>query len=282
MQVVPAIQRTTHGALHIGKLRGVQRTGYLGGQTAIPRHDTVRREIIQRLVQHAQAAVGVFCHATAAQAGKLKIRRLGAIQLVQGVLFKEQCIAHAGSRPGKGTIAAYGDGVAVRGDAPVAEPVGGVAQLAAVDDVLLAVAAPHPVVALGHKIQLRHPALHGYRLRSVHTAVLLAIHALPLRSGGVLHQCAVEVLALRGAAHPQPVLAHVIHNLVSVQLRALPRRFGGCALHSHGVPLPEQLPQPCRRDAAVFQRDGRPAAGVFAVHLQRAVVAPRMVGIFYF
>ena len=200
---------------------------------------------------------------------------------MQGILFKKQRIAHAGSRPGKGTIAAHGDGVAVRGDAPVAEPVGGVAQLAAVDNVLPAVAAPHPVVALGHKIQLRHPALHGYRLRSFHTAVLFAVHALPLGGGGVLHQCAVEILALRGAAHPQPVLAHVIHDLVSIQLRALPCRFGGCALHGHGVPLPEQLAQPCRRDAAVFQRDGRPAAGVFAVHLQRAVVPPRMVGILY-
>ena len=200
---------------------------------------------------------------------------------MQGILFKKQRISHAGSCPGKGTIAAHGDGVAVRGNAPVAEPVGGVAQLAAVDNVFFAVAAPHPVVALGHKIQLRHPALHGYRLRSVHTAALLAVHALPLGGGGVLHQCAVEILALWGAAHPQPVLAHVIHDLVSVQLRALPRRFGGCALHGHGVPLPEQLAQPCRRDAAVFQRDGCPAAGVFAVHLQRAVVPPRMVGILY-
>ena len=38
--------------------------------------------------------------APAAQAGKLKIRRLGAVQLVQGVLLKKQCIAHAGSCPG--------------------------------------------------------------------------------------------------------------------------------------------------------------------------------------
>ena len=200
---------------------------------------------------------------------------------MQGVLFKEQRIAHAGSRPGKSAIAAHGDGVAVRGDAPVAEPVGRVAQLAAVDNVLFAVAAPHPVVALGHKIQFRHPALHGYRLCGFHAAALLAVHALPLGGGGVLHQCAVEILALRGAAHPQPVLAHVIHDLVSVQLRALSCRFGGCALHGHGVPLPEQLAQPCRRDAAVFQRDSRPAAGVFAVHLQRAVVPPRVVGILY-
>ena len=281
MQIVPAIQRTAHGALHVGKLCGVQCAGHLGGQTAVPRHDTVRREIIQRLVQHAQAAGGVFGYAAAAQAGKLKIRRLGAVQLVQGVLLEEQRIAHAGSRPGKGAVAAHGDGVAVCRDTPVAEPVGGVAQLAAVDDVLPAVAAPHPVVALGHKIQLRHPALHGYRLGCLHTAALLAVHALPLGGGGVLHQCAVEILALRGAAHPQPVLAHVVHDLVSVQLRALPRRFGGCALHSHGVPLPEQLAQPCRRDAAVFQRDGCPAAGVFTVHLQRAVVPPRMVGILH-
>ena len=281
MQVVPAIQCTAHGALHVGKLCGVQRTGHLGGQTAVPRHDPVRREIIQRLVQHAQAAGGVFCHAPAAQAGKLKIRRLGAVQLVQGVLLEEQRIAHAGSRPGKGAVAAHGDSVAVCSDAPVAEPVGGVAQLAAVDNVLPAVAAPHTVVALGHKIQFRHPALHGYRLRGVHTAVLFAVHALPLRGGGVLHQCAVKILALRGAAHPQPVLAHVIHDLISVQLRALPRSLGGCALHGHGVPLPEQLAQPCRRDAAVFQRDGRPAAGVFAVHFQRAVVPPRMVGILH-
>ena len=201
---------------------------------------------------------------------------------MQGVLFKEQRIAHAGSRPGKGTVAAHGDGVAVCGDAPVAEPVGGVAQLAAVDNILLAVAAPHPVVALGHKIQFRHPALHGYRLGGFHAAVLFAVHALPLGGGGVLHQCAVEILALRGAAHPQPVLAHVIYDLISVQLRALPCRFGGCTLHGHGVPLPEQLAQPCRRDAAVFQRDSCPAAGVFAVHLQRAVVPPRMAGIFYF
>ena len=200
---------------------------------------------------------------------------------MQGVLLEEQRIAHAGSRPGKGAIAAHGDGVAVRGDAPVAEPVGGVAQLAAVDNVLPAVAAPHPVVTLGHKIQFRHPALHGYRLGGFHAAVLFAVHALPLGGGGVLHQCAVEILALRGAAHPQPVLAHVIYDLISVQLRALPCRFGGCTLHGHGVPLPEQLAQPCRRDAAVFQRDGCPAAGVFAVHLQRAVVPPRMVGILY-
>ena len=281
MQVVPAIQCTAHGALHVGKLCGVQRTGHLGRQTAVPRHDAVRREIIQRLVQHTQAAGGVFCNAPAAQAGKLKIRRLGAVQLVQGILFKKQRIAHAGSRPGKCAIAAHGDGVAVRGDAPVAEPVGGVAQLAAVDNVLLAVAAPHPVVALCHKIQFRHPALHGYRLHSFHTAVLFAVHALPLGGGGVLHQCAVEILALWGAAHPQPVLAHVIHDLVSVQLRALSCRLGGCTLHGHGVPLTEQLAQPCRRDAAVFQRDGCPAAGIFAVHLQRAVVPPRMVGILY-
>ena len=200
---------------------------------------------------------------------------------MQGVLLKEQRIAHAGSRPGKGTVAAHSDGVAVRRNAPVAEPVGGVAQLAAVDDVLPAVAAPHPVVALGHKIQFRHPALHRYRLGGVHAAVLLAVHALPLGGGSVLHQCAVEILALRGAAHPQPVLARVIYDLISVQLRVLPRRLDGCALHGHSVPLPEQLAQPCRRDAAVFQRDGRPAAGVFAVHLQRAVVPPRMVGILY-
>ena len=201
---------------------------------------------------------------------------------MQGVLLEEQRIAHAGSRPGKSAIAAHSDGVAVRGNAPVAEPVGGVAQLAAVDNVLPTVAAPHPVVTLGHKIQFRHPALHGYRLGGFHTAVLFAVHALPLGGGGVLHQCAVEIRALRGAAHPQPVLAHVIYDLISVQLRALPCRFGGCTLHGHGVPLPEQLAQPCRRDAAVFQRDSCPAAGVFAVHLQRAVVPPRMAGIFYF
>ena len=201
---------------------------------------------------------------------------------MQGVLLKKQRIAHAGGRSGKRPIAAHRDGIAVRCDAPVGEPVGGVAQFTGIDHVFLAAAAPHPVVALGHKIQFWHPALHGYRLCGIHTAVLLAVHALPLCGSGVLHQCAVKILALRGAAHPQPVLAHVIHDLISVQLRALPRSFGGCALHGHGVPLPEQLAQPCRRDAAVFQRDGCPAAGVFAVHLQRAVVPPRMAGIFYF
>ena len=59
----------------------------------------------KRLVQHAQAAGVVFGYAPAAQAGKLKIRRLGAVQLVQGVLLKKQCIAHAGGCPGKGITA---------------------------------------------------------------------------------------------------------------------------------------------------------------------------------
>ncbi len=107
------------------------------------------------------------------------------------------------------------------------------------------------------------------------TAALLAVHALPLRGGGILHQRAVEILApgctrTRSRSRPRRTRCDLR------PARPLPRLFGGCALHGHGVPLPEQLARPCRRDAAVFQRD-RPAARSLAVHLQRALVPPRIV-----
>ena len=58
---------------------------------------------------------------------------------------------------GKFAVAAHGHGIAVLRDAAIGEPVGRVAQLAAVNDVLLLSASPHPVVALGQEIEVRDP-----------------------------------------------------------------------------------------------------------------------------
>ena len=127
MQVIAAIQRTAHRALHIGQPARIQRAGHFCWNAAVPCHHTVRRKIIERLVQHTQAARRVFGNAPAAQRGELKIRRLGAIELVQCVLLKEQRIAHACGRAGKRTIAAHRHCVAVCRNAPVGKPVGGVA-----------------------------------------------------------------------------------------------------------------------------------------------------------
>ena len=274
VQIVAAVQRTAHRLLHIGKAACVQHTGNFCGDAAVPGHHAVGREIIKRLVDDAEAPGSALCHAPAAQAAELEIRGLGAVELVQGVFLEEQRIAHAGGRAGERPVAAHGDGIAVRRDAPVAEPVGGVAQAAGVDDVFLVAAAPHPVVALGDVIEVRHPALHAHRAFQRDAARLAAVQAGPQRTVCPLHQRAVKAVAARRHPHPQGIFFHVVHHKVAIQFFPHASLLRSGARHGHGVPLGKQLLRARRRDAAVFQRDGGPAAGNCAVHFQRAGAAP--------
>ena len=193
---------------------------------------------------------------------------------MQRVFFEEQRIAHAGGRACERPVAAHGDGIAVRRDAPVAEPVGGVTQAAGIDDVFPAAAAPHPVVALGDVIEVRHPALHAHGAFQRDAARLAAVQAGPQRTVCTLHQRAVKAVAARRYPHPQGIFFHVVHHKVAVQFFPHASLLRSGARHGHGVPLGKQLLRACRRDAAVFQRDGRPAAGNRAEHFQRAGAAP--------
>ena len=277
MQVIPAIQRTAHCTLYVGKASRIQHTGHLGGDAAVPCHHTVRRKIIQRLIQHAQAAGRVFSHAPAAQGCELKVRGLGAVELVQGVLLKKQRIAHAGGRSGKRPITAHRDGIAVRCDAPVGEPVGGVAQFTGIDHVFLAAAAPHPVVTLGDVVQIRHAAFHPHRRTHRKAAGLFAVQTGPPGTVRALHQCAVKAFTLRCHLHPQAVFQQIIHHQIAVPFFPHPGLLRRRARHRHGVPRGKQLLCACCRDAAIVQRHCRPVAGGCAVHLQRAGAAPRVL-----
>ena len=201
---------------------------------------------------------------------------------MEGIFLEEQCVPHAGSRPGKGAVAAHGHGIAVRRNATVGEPVGRVAQLAGVDDVFFAGAAPHPVVALGHKIKVGDFPLHLHRaLHGVH-GHLAAINAGPLGGGAVLGKFPVEMRPAGRCFHPQPALLHLVDDAVPVQFLKLAALLCGGALHRHGIPGPEPFPDALRRDAAVVQRDGRPVARHRAVDFQRAVAAPRAADVLHF
>ena len=269
MQIIPAIQRAAHGLLHIGNPPGIQRRRHLGRDAAVPRHHAVGREIVQRLVQHAETAGRVSGHAPAAQGAELEIRGLGAVELVQGVFLEEQRIAHAGGRAGKGTVAAHGHGIAVCRDAPVGEPVGGVAQLAGVDDILAAGTTPHPVVALGQVLKVGHPALHLHTLRREILFPLCAVHAHPDNTAAIVDKPAVKVFAARVSPQAQGSLGHIVHDAVAVQPGPLACLFSPRTGQGHGVPHPELRPDALSGHKAVVQWDHRPVARSLAVYLQR-------------
>ena len=193
---------------------------------------------------------------------------------MQGVLLEEQRVAHAGGSAGKGTVAAHRHRIAVRRNAPIGKPVGGVAQLAGVDHIFPAAAAPHPVVAFGHEVQVRHPAFQLHSLFRRDAAGLAAVQAGPLGRIGPLHQCAVKIVARRVGTHAQAVLRDGIHHAVPVQCFPLSGLLCRRALHGHRVPLAEFFLCTGRRDAAIVQRQRRPVAGRRAVHFQCSIVPP--------
>lgn len=175
----------------------VQRGRHLGGQAAVPRHDAVHREVVQRLVDDAETLVRTFGHARTLDAAHLVVAGLGAVQLVQTVLLEEKHVSHAGSRTGKGPVAAHSHGVAVRCRSPVGEPVGGVAQLAGIDDVFGARAAPYTVVVLRQPVEIRHPPLGRHvRERPVEGLGGLAVHGRPHHALACHHAGAVVQNAL--------------------------------------------------------------------------------------
>ena len=256
----------------------VQRGRHLGGQAAVPRHDAVHREVVQRLVDDTEALVGALGHARALDAAHLVVAGLCAVQLVQAVLLKKQHISHAGGSAGKSPVAAHGHGVAVRRRAAIGEPVGGVAQLAGIDDILGARAAPHPVVVLRQPVEIRHPPL-GRHVRewSVEGLAGLAVHGRPHHALSRHHAGAVvqNALDVRRGGEDHRVPGHIVHYYIPAEIgRISVLHHAGDARQGHGVPGLECFPQSLAGHAAVVQQDVLPPARR-AVELQGVAVAPR-------
>ena len=89
VQVIPHVHASRHGPVHRSQPAGVQRSGYLCRQASVPCHHPVRRKIIQRLCDHAQAVRCVCRHAPAAHAAHLVIAGLCAVQFVDAVFLEE-------------------------------------------------------------------------------------------------------------------------------------------------------------------------------------------------
>ena len=151
-----------------------QRRGYA-------RHLAVR---VYAYVKHA-LVVQVFIHPYRAFVASLlhppqvvhvyrEVGWLCAVYPVQTVFLEENHRAAAHRRPREGPRRPHRHRIAVRGYALVRPPVGGVAQLAAVDFMVCRGAAPEPVVLLHHKIHLRagplHPHLPGLGQRLLQNA----------------------------------------------------------------------------------------------------------------
>ena len=279
IEIVAAIQRTAHRRLHVGEPGRVQFFGYLGGDAPVPGHHTVRREIVERLVQHTEAAGRVPGHPTAAQGTELEIRRLGAVELVQSVLLEEQHRPQAGGRAGKRPVAAHRDRIAVLRDAAVGEPVGGVAQLAAVDDVLGLCAAPQPIVALGQIVQVRHPAFQPEGIGVPFHRRAFAVDAGPAEHLPALGQGPVKIIAARLGLHLHPVVAARRDDAVSFQLLPVQVIAVLHAAHRHGIPDGKILPDAARLDPAPLQLDGRPVARSLVVDFQHALAAVRLLDV---
>ena len=218
MQVIPGIQHPSHRAAHVHQPAVVQPAGDLGRQASVPGHHPVRRKVIQHFRQHAQAPAGLPGHTAALHAHQLIVRRAAAVELVQAVFLEKQHIPHAGGRTGERPVAAYVHGIAVRCNAVVGIPVGRVAQLAGIDHVLLAVAAPHTVRVLRHIFQLRHPPL-GAQGSSRRLAVLRSVQARPqgLFGGHGKAPVIAGALGLRGAGQDNAVPVHLLNVYLSVQ-----------------------------------------------------------------
>ena len=220
-------------------------------------------------------------HARALDAAHLVVAGLGAVELVQAVLLEEKHVPHAGSRAGKGPVAAHGHGVAVRRRAAVGEPVGGVAQLAGIDDIFGARAAPHPVVVLRQPVQIRHPPLGRHvRERPVEGLGGLAVHGRPHhalarhRTGAVVQ----NALDVRRNGEDHRVPGHVVHRHIPAEIgRISVLHHARDSRQGHSVPGLERSAQPLAGHAAVVQQDVLPPARR-AVELQGVAVAPR--GIF--
>ena len=129
----------------------------------------------------------------------------GGIHPLDAILPEEQGVSQMGDGPGEYAVAAAPRGEAVGGQAHEAVPVLEVAQFAGVDLVdRLAVhqavlAAPHPVVALGHEVHVRHGAL--YRQTALLGQAALAHdahHHQIVLPGGVDHVGAVHALHAAG------------------------------------------------------------------------------------
>ena len=199
---------------------------------------------------------------------------------MQAVLLEEKHVSHAGSRAGKGSIAAHGHGVAVRRRAAIGEPVGGVAQLAGIDDVFGARAAPYTVVVLRQPVEIRHPPLGRHvRERPVEGLGGLAVHGRPHHALACHHAGAVvqNALDVRRDGEDDRVSGHVVHHYVPTEIRRVGilhhRRD---ARQRHSVPGFESFAQPLAGHAAVVQQNVLPAARR-AVKLQGVAVTPRGV-----
>lgn len=200
---------------------------------------------------------------------------------MKGVFLEEKRVSHTGSRAGKCPVAAHGHGIAVGGNAPVGEPVGGVAQLAGVDDILLVGASPHPVVALGQVVHVRHPAFQLHHLCRDELPADAAVQTHPSYRCAGAGQTAIEPLAARVGLDAQSICAGVVDDAVAVQLVPLPGLFRCRAGKGHGVLCRKVCPHPLCRDAAVVQHHRRPVAGRLTIYFQRALAAPRLFRVFH-
>ena len=200
---------------------------------------------------------------------------------MESILLEEKCISHAGGRASERPVAAHGHSIAVGGDAPVGEPVGRVAQLAGVDDVLLAGTAPYPVVALGQIVHVRHPALQPHRLRRDELPSDAAVQTHPPHRCAGAGQTAIEPLAAGVGPDPQGVLAGVADDAVAVQPTPLPGLLCARAAEGYGVLGPEICADALGRNAAAVQHHRRPVARRLAVNLQRALAAPWLLRVLH-
>ena len=278
VQVVPRVQIPCRRPFHALHPFRVQRRRYLCRQAAVPRHHPVGRKVIQRLRDHAQAVSRVRRYAPAPHAGKPVLAGLCSVQPVDAVFFKEQHIPKAACRRCKRPVAAHGHRIAVRCRTLIAVPVRWVAQRTAVDHVLLFAAPPHPVVALGHKIQLRHPPLQRHALPGALVFGAQHILAAPAALPAPQHPAAVKLLGHPGALHSHHkgkglcgFVHRRQHHLVPVKLTQRLPHLGRNALHRHRVPGADHAFQLRHHDLHIFQQDLHPLPGLLAVPFQHAV-----------
>ena len=149
------------------QLPAVQLVGNFLRVCAVIGANALRRKVKQRAIHQAQRFFAAAHHAARGRVGDLVICGPGAQHLVHAVLLKKrEGIVHHG-RAGEIPRRAGGGRIGIRGDAGIHMEIGGVAQLAGIDFVVLAGTAPQAVLVHGEEIHIRAGARNreGTRLR---------------------------------------------------------------------------------------------------------------------
>ena len=283
VEVISAIQLSTHGPCNLCRSVSCQRCRNLFGQAAAPRHDALGAQIIQSLVDNTKALVGVLCHPSAAKVCDLIVAGLAAIHLVHGVFLEKQRISHAAGRASECAVAAHRHRVGIRCNAPVGIPVCRIAQLTSVDHVVPAGAAPHPVIILTEIVHVRR------RAGKLDVFLLCRFHCrgASVRGGSLYSVLILDVLCpvVRGLfpsadGHHNAVCILCIDDFVILQVRADVisdhlSNAGKC----HRVPLLKVCADAVTGNFAVVQHNFIPAFQADGVLLQGRAACIQILGI---